>query len=277
MSSVASTFFEVPAPALPPLVNAAPGDGFFPDLEPQAVEAIEARERAGEFTGERLFRQRPGTYMEVVRMLGGSGLGVKAIARRLGVSVNTVRAVRMREGAAVDTQREKTVAHLADFVELAAGRLADEAGEMPLAQLAVPLGIAVEKMQLLSGGATARVEIIQVPPVDAFNAMLAAMPVAVETGLSAGAALQKERAGEGVVVLGEAGRDSESPIFGAVEPDFQRDATPLATPDGGDPGCGGGGRGSASEPPPPIKLIDSAAREPGTNTDSCQPLPPSTP
>ncbi len=271
MSGPAASFFSdgVRAPALPSLIEAElveKGRDFFSELDPAAQDAVIAREQRGEFTGERLFLQRRGVYDAIVRLLGEGRLGVKAIGSTLGVSVNTVRAVRDREPGAVDTQRAKTVKHLADFVELAAGRLADEAGEMPLGQLAVPLGIAVEKMQLLTGGATARVEIVEVPPVDAFNDYIAGLPTV--TGLGTGERRQKGAADPGAGGDRAAGGDERSLVSGASEPVGCADATPLATlpADPAETASGAqGGRGSLKATPPPTSPIGLSGNDSGTN------------
>ncbi len=134
-------------------------------------------ERNGKYTGDRFFSQRQADYAEVVRLLA-DGMSVRKVAERVGVSVNTVQAVRRREGVAVDTMRGKTVAALSEFVADSAERLRDEGHEIDIEKLAVPLGIATEKLLLLTGGATQRVELVTESPAEEWERYVATLPTA---------------------------------------------------------------------------------------------------
>lgn len=165
---------------------------------------FEGREAVGEFTGERLFRQRPEVYRAIVTCLA-EGIGVRATARALKVSTNTVAAVRAREGATVETQKKETVSQLRQFARLGAERLLDEVDKIPLQSLPIAIGIAVEKAELLDGGATARVEHVQAPGEKEFKQLLDMLPeadaqvVVPTTGFEAEESAQKDaaRAGAG--------------------------------------------------------------------------------
>jgi hypothetical protein len=63
-----------------------------------------------------------------------------------------------RESVAVATLKERTVSVLRTFGRLAADRLLDEVDQIPIQSLPIALGIAVEKAELLAGGATSRIE-----------------------------------------------------------------------------------------------------------------------
>jgi hypothetical protein len=63
-----------------------------------------------------------------------------------------------RESQAVATVKERTVSVLRTFGRLAADRLLDEVDQIPIQSLPIALGIAVEKAELLAGGATSRIE-----------------------------------------------------------------------------------------------------------------------
>jgi hypothetical protein len=63
-----------------------------------------------------------------------------------------------RESHAVATLKERTVSVLRTFGRLAADRLLDEVDQIPIQSLPIALGIAVEKAELLAGGATSRIE-----------------------------------------------------------------------------------------------------------------------
>ncbi len=114
-------------------------------------------ERRGEFTAERLMESRPTIYRAIVDGLG-QGLGVRQLCRAYRVSHHTVAAVMARESSAVATVKERTVSVLRTFGRLAADRLLDEVDQIPIQSLPIALGIAVEKAELLAGGATSRIE-----------------------------------------------------------------------------------------------------------------------
>ncbi len=114
-------------------------------------------EKRGEFTAERLMESRPTIYKALVDGLG-QGLGVRQLCRAYRVSHHTVAAVMARESQAVATLKERTVSVLRTFGRLAADRLLDEVDQIPIQSLPIALGIAVEKAELLAGGATSRIE-----------------------------------------------------------------------------------------------------------------------
>ena len=120
-------------------------------------EANQEMERRGEFTAERLMESRPTIYRAIVDGLG-QGLGVRQLCRAYRVSHHTVAAVMARESSAVATLKERTVSVLRTFGRLAADRLLDEVDQIPIQSLPIALGIAVEKAELLAGGATSRIE-----------------------------------------------------------------------------------------------------------------------
>lgn len=120
-------------------------------------EGNQEMERRGEFTAERLMESRPTIYRAIVDGLG-QGLGVRQLCRAYRVSHHTVAAVMSRESQAVATLKERTVSVLRTFGRLAADRLLDEVDQIPIQSLPIALGIAVEKAELLSGGATSRIE-----------------------------------------------------------------------------------------------------------------------
>jgi hypothetical protein len=143
-----------------------------PLFSQEVLDALASAEARGEFTGERLFSQRPDIYRAVVELLG-QGVGVRQIARTLRVSHNTIAAVRHRECATVDTLKEATIQTLARFVGAASERLLEEVQTIKLESLPVALGIAAEKLLLLSGQATQRIaHVDEAPQVPAFAAWL---------------------------------------------------------------------------------------------------------
>jgi hypothetical protein len=225
-----------------------------PLFSEEVLDALASAEARGEFTGERLFSQRPDIYRAVVELLG-QGVGVRQIARTLRVSHNTIAAVRHREGQTVDTLKEQTIATLARFVGAASERLLEEVQTIKLESLPVALGIAAEKLLLLSGQATQRIaHVDEAPQVPAFAAWLQekkadAVEIESETvsmGFSGGVRAQRasaaaeagagsERAETAVDQAAptdgaERAADSESAAFGALSRVEPSSDTLLDTP-----------------------------------------------
>ena len=131
-------------------------------MEASHFEELEAK---GEFTGERLFKQRPRTYVEIVSLLA-EGLGVNRIGRILHVSGHTVRAVRDREPAAIATVKERIARQAYHGASMCVDAILEDLDDAEIRKkiatrdLAVTMGVLVDKAQLLSGGATSRPETI---------------------------------------------------------------------------------------------------------------------
>ncbi len=213
------------------------------------------REAVGEFTGERLFTQRPEVYRAIVTCLA-EGMGVRATARALKVSTNTVAAVREREGSSVETQKKETVSKLRQFARLGAERLLDEVDKIPLQSLPIAIGIAVEKAELLDGGATARVEHVKAPGEKAFKELLEMLPeaeatVVPDTGFSGEGGGQK---GAGAGAGGQVGAGAQAGARARMETgaaDMESDVSlcdsakdtvyDTDSEDSGEPPGGGGG------------------------------------
>lgn len=140
--------------------KAAAAPSLFLDEVSQGVEKME---KHGEFTAERLMESRPAIYRAIVEGYA-QGLGIRQLCRAYSVSHHTVAVVLAREPKAVATLKEGTISTLRTFAKLAADRLLDEVNDIPIQQLAVPLGISIDKAQLLDGGATSRIEHTETGP-----------------------------------------------------------------------------------------------------------------
>lgn len=118
--------------------------------------------RIGVSTGERLHSQHPDVYQRVVSMLG-QGAAVREIKRQLGVHHRTIQAVSIREGATIDTLRRELGARSLGVAGLALEALEERiiGGGVKPAELSMAVGILIDKGQLLTGGATGRVERIE--------------------------------------------------------------------------------------------------------------------
>lgn len=136
-------------------------------------------EKRGEFTGERLAERKPEIYRACVSLLA-QGASQLSIARLLKISVNSVAGVKQREQISIESEKRTLSASFRLASGLAADRaielLADEerSKDIPLNQLAIATGIFTEKAELLSGGATSRVDWVQpAPAVDDYKTYLA--------------------------------------------------------------------------------------------------------
>lgn len=226
----------------------APVLSFFEEVERGEMELA----AAGEFTGERLFRDRPEIYQAIVRMTA-EGLSISATARALRVSRNTVCAVREREAVPIEQEKKEVLNLLRKGMRLGAERTLELLPETKSAKdAALVTAIMADKHQLLSGEATSRIERVEARP-DQVRQYLDSLPVIeaeiVDGEISTGIASQ---------IPGQRGTDAPAaaPLLPAPSSDIGSDdagvdnsvdaqtrATPRATQvDDTPPPRGGGGQ-----------------------------------
>jgi hypothetical protein len=102
------------------------------------------------YTGERLLRERPKIYRQVVRLLG-EGWSANKICGWCHVTRETVRAVECREAADISVRKKSIIGILGNVAELGASRMEETIGKASLRDAAIGTGVAVDKMQLLTG------------------------------------------------------------------------------------------------------------------------------
>jgi hypothetical protein len=120
-------------------------------VESNNGQALSAKQDARpRYTGERLLRERPKIYRQVVRLLG-EGWSANKICKWCRVTRETVRAVERREAAEISERKKTLVAMLANVAELGAGRMEETIGKAKLRDAAIGTGIAVDKMLALTG------------------------------------------------------------------------------------------------------------------------------
>jgi transposase-like protein len=159
-----------------PLQAAQAAEDSAPFLFSEDEIGAEKLEAVGEFSGERLLSRRPETYRAVVRMLA-EGLSMSSIARALGVSRNTVAAVREREGFSIEQDKKELLRDFRRAARLSVERAIELVPHIQTAKdAAIVAAVMTDKLQLLSGEATARVERVEVNQ-DKLAEMLAALPV----------------------------------------------------------------------------------------------------
>lgn len=199
---------KTPLQAVKAAAAAAPFLFNFEELSAEKLEGV------GEFTGERLLARRPDAYQAIIRM-SAEGLSISAQARALGVSRNTVCAVRDREGFSIEQDKKDLLRDVRRAARLSVERAIELVPSINSAKdAAIVAAVMVDKMQLLSGEATARVERVEVSQ-DKLAEMLASLPVLEAevlplTGPSADAPEQKGVAALPGVMPAGLGSDSLS-------------------------------------------------------------------
>jgi transcriptional regulator with XRE-family HTH domain len=241
-----------------------------PFLFAEAEIGAEKLEAAGEFSGERLLARRPEVYRAICRM-SAEGLSMSAMARALGVSRNTVAAVQDREQFPIEQQKKELLKNVRTAARLSVERVVELVPSINNAKdAAIVAAVMVDKLQLLSGEATARVERVEVNQ-DKLSEMLASLPVleaeVVPTGLHGSGSGQKGPDGSGGLDgTGSAAglvSDLQSEVLGAFVDRIQGAGTTSGT------GCAvepveveavavdqEGGRGSGFSEAPPMTPTD---------------------
>ena len=147
-----------------------------PFLFAEAEIGAEKLEATGEFSGERLLARRPEVYRAICRM-SAEGLSMSAMARALGVSRNTVAAVQEREQFPIEQQKKELLKNVRTAARLSVERVVELVPSINNAKdAAIVAAVMVDKLQLLSGEATSRVEKVEVNQ-DKLSEMLASLPV----------------------------------------------------------------------------------------------------
>jgi hypothetical protein len=102
------------------------------------------------YTGERLLRERPKTYRQVVRLLG-EGRSANKICKWCHVTRETVRAVERREAVEISERKKSIIGILGNVAELGASRMEETIGKATLRDATIGTGVAVDKLLALTG------------------------------------------------------------------------------------------------------------------------------
>ena len=251
-------------------LSAAP---FFPAIE-EEVERGEITHRR--YTAERLYSQKPEKFQAIVHWLAQpEHYGLLRIAKLVGVHHMTVAAVRDLYTSSVDIEKARLAKLCKTGAELCLERIIEEVPSLPANTLGLTAAQLIDKYQLLTGGATSRIEDGRKPGVlthEEFNKMLEGLPKAdahvIEPGMglvaedisaNAGAAGAGSDALPGVPPSpsATAPSDSQSPVLPCENANATADATasgsqelPPAHPSNPTSQPPRGGGGLHSEPPP---------------------------
>src|SRR5215471_7974089 len=101
------------------------------------------------YTGERLLRERPKIYRQIVRLLG-EGWSSNKICKWCHVTRETVRAVEKREATEITARKKSIVGILSNVAELGASRMEETIGEASLHDATIGTGVAVDKIAALT-------------------------------------------------------------------------------------------------------------------------------
>jgi transcriptional regulator with XRE-family HTH domain len=214
-----------------PLMKADALESAAPFLFAEAEIGAEKLEATGEFSGERLLARRPEVYRAICRM-SAEGLSMSAMARALGVSRNTVAAVQEREGISIEQHKKELLRNVRTAARLSVERVVELVPTINNAKdAAIVAAVMVDKLQLLSGEATSRVEKVEVSQ-DKLSEMLASLPlleaeVVPVTGPSGSGSTQKGLLGVGAGSVSGclAGLVSDTESEGLYYADGRRDTT----------------------------------------------------
>ena len=129
--------------------------------EPAAVPSQPVRVNNGS-TGLHL----PEEKQEAIARMHAAGVPVTRIASEVGVSYHSVAGLIRNRPDLLDAARDITSKNWRTLAALGTAQLVDRLPEMKDQALSVLAAIATEKAELLSGGATSRVEIVSAPSAD---------------------------------------------------------------------------------------------------------------
>jgi len=161
---------------------------FFPDFD---LPEIDKGKPKFHCTGDRLFRDRPDIYKALVKLLAEPGVSIRTMCRELHVSDHTIRSVAAREQIPIATVKKEVLSNVTHGLRLASERVIEMMPEASARDALVGVGILGEKMELLGGGVTARIDIgprtdlgeKMMELAEELRAMRAKRATVIETGL----------------------------------------------------------------------------------------------
>jgi transposase-like protein len=174
-----------------------------------------------------------------------AGVPVTRICKELGVGYHTVAALIRNRPELLASARDITANNWRTLAALGTAELVDRLPEMKDQALSVLSAIASEKAELLSGGATSRVEVIAAPAVDEWSdvvdgVVIDSVPVAIGNASRTAApkappapapALQDRASGEQPLGFGPRYSDAVDvvPVFEPIEDRFLPPPPPTTT------------------------------------------------
>jgi len=167
-----------------------------------ALPATKRIPRNPEFTAARFFVWNPKKYLEIVS-LRAEGVSVASICRMYSVSPGTVVAIERREEGTilVGEVKQGAIRSYRYLIRLSCERLQeiliDPASKPSPQQLAIIIGVLQDKIQLLEGQPTSRLEVVERPDVSTYLNLVDRARTMMESS-DQGMGLGGERAGQKV-------------------------------------------------------------------------------
>lgn len=140
-------------------------------------------QRDGVYTGQRLRQLQPAKHKVICQLLA-AGVGILRIAALVKVSHHTVVAIRDGSADAVAAEKRQISDQLRLAVRLLVERSIDEIEDIPLEKVPFFIGVMVDKMQLLDGQPTARLDTVASggTTLEAFKRYIESLPRAEADG-----------------------------------------------------------------------------------------------
>jgi hypothetical protein len=135
--------------------KAAQQSALFDDEE---IPIDRTRRRKYRCNGERLKGKDPELYEAIVEALADPGVTIKWICDNLGVSEELLRAVRACEKIPISEEKERLLSNITYGLRLATERAIETLPTASTKDAVLTVGVFTDKMQLLAGEATARIE-----------------------------------------------------------------------------------------------------------------------
>lgn len=124
-----------------------------------------------------LMDTQPEIYAGIVNSLA-DGESVAQLAKRTGFEIQLVRKIRELHPEVIEAGSKAVLSRLGEALHNGSERLANEMDSIPIASLPIAVAVLVDKVQLLSGGATQRIEKINAASPEDLRAMFDALPEA---------------------------------------------------------------------------------------------------
>jgi hypothetical protein len=194
------------------------------------IPEVDREKPAWNCTGEYLKKHRPRIYEQALMMLCEPGISIRSICRTLHVSHNTLASIQEREAPNLDTRKKHILRTVTRGLRICAERAEELAPTMTARDALVGVGILGEKMELLSGSATQRLESVQpVNVIERFQAFCHEMEKRVEARQRAA---QIDSGGENKIPNDESKQDGDSRAPAAAQNDVSAASirTTLALP-----------------------------------------------
>jgi hypothetical protein len=139
----------------------AVADGALFSFFGEDLPRIDRKKPQWDCTGEYFKKLRPDVYAAVLAALAEPGVSWRSICRAFHVSYHTLASIYEKEQPNLATQKRVIFSTITRGLRLCAERVEELAPEMSAKDAIIGTGVLTEKMQLLAGEATSRVEVRQ--------------------------------------------------------------------------------------------------------------------